>query len=260
MKVFVLDRFAIIGIILFAAVAAIVFVGASRSAEVYLARGSEVPIYSAERSDNAVCITFDTAWGNEDMDNILAALRDAHCRATFFVTGTWASEHPEDIKKMFNEGHEIANHSENHKHMNTLSETEMLDEIKKCEDTVRNLTGQSEVLFRAPYGEYSKTLVRLCKNTGRYMIQWSLDSLDYKGLSTEEMKKRILPKLKSGDIILFHTGTDNTASALPEILSEIKSRGFVFLTAWDMIYKDNFTVDSTGRQFQSEQKIDGAQQ
>ena len=74
------------------------------------------------------------------------------------------------------------------------------------------------------------------------------------------MKKRNLQKHKSGDIILFHTGTDNTASALPEILSEIKSRGFVFLTAWDMIYKDNFTVDSTGRQFQSEQKIDGAQQ
>ena len=256
MKIFVLDRFAIIGIILFAAVAAIVFVGASRSAEVYLARGSEVPIYSAEVQVNAADIRFPARRER----NVGVALRDAHCRATFFVTGTWASEHPEDIKKMFNEGHEIANHSENHKHMNTLSETEMLDEIKKCEDTVRNLTGQSEVLFRAPYGEYSKTLVRLCKNTGRYMIQWSLDSLDYKGLSTEEMKKRILPKLKSGDIILFHTGTDNTASALPEILSEIKSRGFVFLTAWDMIYKDNFTVDSTGRQFQSEQKIDGAQQ
>lgn len=251
MKIFILDRFAVIGIILLAVTATILCFGVSRSAEVYLARGSEVPIYSAEREDNAVCITFDTAWGNEDMDDILAALRAARCRATFFVTGAWAKEHPEDIKKMYNEGHEIANHSDNHKHMNTLSETEMLDEIKKCEDTVRSLTGQEEVLFRAPYGEYSKTLVRLCKNTGRYVVQWSVDSLDYKGLSAEEMKKRILPKLKSGDIILFHTGTENTASALAEILEEIKSKGFEFLTAWDMIYKDNFTIDAAGRQFPS---------
>ena len=79
-------------------------------------------------------------------------------------------------------------------------------------------------------------------------IQWSVDSLDWRSLTCEEMMARIIPKTKSGDILLFHNGTEHTAESLDKILTELDGKGFSYLKVSDLIYKENFSIDHTGRQ------------
>ena len=74
------------------------------------------------------------------------------------------------------------------------------------------------------------------------------DSLDWRGLNCEQMLERIIPKTQSGDIILFHNDTAHTAESLDKILTELEGKGFSFLKVSDLIYKDNYTIDHTGRQ------------
>ena len=77
------------------------------------------------------------------------------------------------------------------------------------------------------------------------------DSLDWKNLNCEEMLERIIPKTQSGDILLFHNGTAHTAESLDKILTELKKKGFSFLKVSDLIYKENYTIDHTGKQKKS---------
>ena len=77
------------------------------------------------------------------------------------------------------------------------------------------------------------------------------DSLDWRDLNGEQMLERIIPKTKSGDILLFHNDTAHTAESLDNILTELEKKGFSFLKVSDLIYKDNYTIDHTGRQIKN---------
>ncbi|MBO4897211.1 MAG: polysaccharide deacetylase family protein [Clostridia bacterium] len=248
MKVYFIDKYVILSFLLILIVTAALGAGISKTAEVAAVANHELPIYSVEAQEKQVAVTFDTAWGDEDIDEILKALESASCKATFFVTGQWLDKFPGSAKKIAAAGHEIANHTDSHKHLTKLSDAEVLAEANICREKIKSVTGQEGRLIRAPYGEYDKNIIRLLRGGGYTPVQWSLDSLDYKGLSPSEIDARILPKLKCGDIILFHTGTDNTAAYLPQILGKIKAQGYSFSTVGDMILKENYIIDSSGRQ------------
>lgn len=249
MRIIFICKYTTAAMFLLLAVLITLFFGFGKTIAVYNTKGKNYPIYCVENNENKIALTFDTAWGNEDINEIIAVLDEYNCKATFFITGVWAEKFPSDVKKLYDARHEIGNHSYNHEHFTKLSPEQMEESIKKGEDAIKKTTGQNNILFRAPYGEYNAKLVTLCKNTGRYMIQWSKDSLDYKGLTAEEIGKRILPGLTSGDILLFHTGTENTAQVLPYILKEIKNLGFTFSRVCDLIYLDDFAIDHEGKQF-----------
>ncbi|MDE6626840.1 MAG: polysaccharide deacetylase family protein, partial [Lachnospiraceae bacterium] len=99
---------------------------------------SELPIYCVDTDQKVVALTFDSAWGTEDLDQILSILEKHNAPAAFFVTGEWALKYPEAITAINNAGHELANHGNSHKHMPQLSKEEMALEIKGCHDTVYN--------------------------------------------------------------------------------------------------------------------------
>lgn len=210
-----------------------------------------VPIYSVEREDNAIAVTFDCAWGAEDIDGIIKVLEKHKCPATFFVLGTWAEKYPEAVKKLSEAGHEIGNHSYNHTYYTRLSEEEIIADMKKCGDAVEKACGIRPKLFRAPAGEYNNSIVALCGKLNIPYLQWDVDSLDWKGLDGGQMKERILPKVRSGSILLFHNDTAHTAEALDGILTALSEKGFKFVKGSDLIYKDNYTIDHTGRQIKN---------
>ena len=103
-------------------------------------------------------------------------------------------------------------------------------------------------MYRGPYGEYNNTVVKAAEDNNHTMIQWNIDSLDYKGLTGEQMWERIEPKLAKGSIILMHNGTENTALSLDIIINNIKEKGYNLVTVSDLIYKDNYTIDNNGVQ------------
>ena len=86
--------------------------------------GRELPIYSVETDKPEISISFDAAWGNEDTQRILDILAKHQVKATFFMTGGWVEKYPEDVKKILKAGHDLGNHSENHRQMSQLSEEE----------------------------------------------------------------------------------------------------------------------------------------
>ncbi|MEE1043761.1 MAG: polysaccharide deacetylase family protein [Clostridia bacterium] len=225
----------------------IMLINNSESTNVISAKDN-IPIYSVQTDEKKVAITFDSAWDDADLTDVLKALNDYECKATFFVVGDFVEKYSSRVDEMYKAGHEIANHSDTHPHPNSLSREEMIKEMDECDKKIKEITGQKQVLFRAPYGEYNNLLVQTCKDTGRFCIQWDCDSLDWKGLTSDEITKRVVSKVKNGSIILLHNGAPNTAKALPNLLCELKNMGYKFVTVSELIYKDNYYIDHTGMQ------------
>lgn len=213
------------------------------------AEQKEIPIYSVETPEKTVSITFDCAWEADDIPDILRVLKEDGVRASFFVVGQWAEKNPDMVKIMAEEGHDVANHSYSHFRMGSLDRGAISTEIKKCGDQLAKLTGTTSDLFRAPYGDYNNVVLAEAKKLGYYTIQWDVDSLDWRpGISREEIMQRIRQKVRPGSIILFHNDTPHTAKMLPEVISELKGRGYSFKPVSELIIRENYNIDHTGRQ------------
>ena len=216
------------------------------------AAGREIPIYSVETGEKLAAITFDCAWGADDIPQILDTLKEADIKATFFMVGQWAEKNPEMVKEMAMEGHDLANHSYSHFRMGSLDREMQSSEIKKCGDVIEKISGKKCDLFRAPYGDYSNSLIQEARKLGYFTIQWDVDSLDWKpGISREEIKQRIRSRVRNGSIILFHNDTPHTAKLLPEIIEELQSGGYKLVPVSQMILRDNYIIDHEGRQKKS---------
>ena len=164
------------------------------------------------------------------------------------MVGDWIEKFPEAVKKISDEGHEIASHSDTHPHVNNLTYEQNIEEIEKSNDKIEQITGKRTNIYRAPYGEYNNTVVKAAQDKGYYIIQWNLDTHDYSGLTGEQMWDRLKDKIKAGDIILSHNGTKNTANSLDMLIKNIKSKGLEVVTISDLIYKDNYEINSNGTQ------------
>lgn len=145
--------------------------------------GRQLPIYCVDTAEKKIALTFDAAWGNEDTAQILEILKKHDVRVTFFMTGGWVESYPDDVKAILAAGHDLGNHSENHKNMSQLSDAEKKEELMKVHEKVRTLTGYEMFLFRPPYGDYDNAVVNVAKENGYYTIQWDVDTLDIKGMT-----------------------------------------------------------------------------
>lgn len=207
-----------------------------------------LPIYSVDTEENKVALTINCAWNADDIDSILETLSNNQVKATFFMVGNWIEKFPDAVKKIYESGNEIANHSESHPHVNNLTYEKNVEQITKCSERVKEITGNHTTLYRGPYGEYNDTVLKAAKASNHITIQWNIDSLDYNGLTGEQMWERIEPKLEKGSIILMHNGTENTALSLNELIKNIKEKGYELVTVSELIYKDNYTIDNNGVQ------------
>lgn len=139
-------------------------------------------------------------------------------------------------------------HSDSHPHVNNLSYEKNVDEIEKSNEKIEAITGKRTDLYRAPYGEYNNTVIKAANDNNYFTIQWNLDTLDYSGITGEEMWKRLDGKIKAGDIILSHNGTKHTADSLDMLIKNIKQKGLEVVKVSDLIYKDNYKLNNAGTQ------------
>ena len=207
-----------------------------------------LPIYHVQTEENKVALTMNCAWNADDIDKILKILEENNVKITFFMVGDWIEKYPDAVKKIYDAGHEIGTHSDTHPHVNNLSYEENVEEIEKSNNKIENITGNRTDLYRTPYGEYNQTVIKAAQDNGYYTIQWNLDTLDYTGLTGEEMWNRIKDKIDSGDIILMHNGTEHTADSLDMLLENIKEKNLEIVKISELIYKDNYTIDVNGMQ------------
>ena len=207
-----------------------------------------LPIYSVATEEKKIAISFDCAWGVDYTDELLDIMQKNGVRCTFFAVQFWVEKYPEYAEKIVNAGHELGTHSRTHSYMSKLSEAEIRDELSTSIAAIERATGHKTNLFRAPYGDYNNLLIDTAKDMGLYTIQWDVDSLDWKNLSATEIALRIVNGAKNGSIILCHNNGLHTAKALPIVFSTLKNRGYEFVPIGELIYKENYTIDTSGKQ------------
>ena len=195
----------------------------------------ELPIYCVDTDKPVVALTFDSAWGTEDLNEILAILQKHNASATFFVTGEWADKNPDAIRAI-----------------PQLSKEEMAKEIQDCHNAVYNITGKDMTLFRAPYSDWNDQVVEVAHALGYAAINQSVDSLDWKDYGVDAIIRTVCEhkNLENGSIILLHNGSKYTKDAIDIMLTNLEHQGYSFIPLSELIYISDYELDHTGKQFQ----------
>lgn len=193
------------------------------------------PIFKAETTTKQIALSINCSENAENIESILETLAKMNSKATFYITGKIAKENPEKVKKIIEFGSEVGSLSNNYIHLNSKSVIEVRKEIQESVETINKITNQKVKTFRAPYGEYNKTIVREARNQNLEIVGWNIDSLDYNGLDQAEMIERINENLKAGSIVLMHNSAKNTASSLEGIISNLQKNGYKITTVQEII-------------------------
>lgn len=232
-----------------------VFIGFYHSESIYAFSYNKtvrkLPIYSVKRDDKKIAISFDCAWGNEFTKQLLDYMDEYGVKCTFFCVSFWAEKYPDDLKEIIKRGHEVGTHSKTHPQMSKLNEKQIKDELEYSCGAIEKITGTKPILFRPPFGDYDDLLIETASSLNLYTIQWDVDSLDWKDLSSGDIAKRVINKTKSGSIILCHNNGKHTAESLPLIFSTLKAQGYEFVKISDLIYKEDYTIDHSGAQIKN---------
>ena len=196
-------------------------------------------VYVHKKTDKKlVALTFDDGPHNIKTDNILRVLEKYNVKATFFVIGENAQKYPDVLKRVQAGGHEIGNHTYDHKSIYKLSGEAVADEVNKCTQAIESITGQSPNLFRPPEGFMNDTLADIVGKHGYNVILWKVDTYDWMGKSAKEIFATVTKNVKNGDIILMHDyiwRKSNTADALDMIIPYMQEAGFQFCTVSELI-------------------------
>ena len=210
----------------------------------------ELPVYCVQTDQKKIALTFDAAWGNEDTATLLSILEKNQVHATFFLTGSWVDAYPEDVKAITAAGHDIGNHSQTHPEMSKLSKEQIREELMTVHEKVKELTGQNMCFFRPPYGDYNNLVIQTATECGYISVQWNIDSLDWKNYGVQSIIDRTAgsSELSSGSIILMHNGAKYTKDALETVILTLKAKGYEFVTLSELVYKDHFHINATGKQ------------
>ena len=204
-----------------------------------------VPIYRVETQEKKVAISFDAAWGSDITPKLLETLKKYNIKTTFFLVKFWMDKYPDMTSRIAKEGHEIGNHSATHPNMGSLSKQEIIKEMTDTHNKIKELTDQNTTLFRPPFGDYSNTLITTCNELGYHVIQWDVDSLDWKDLSAGAIYDRVISQIKPGSIVLFHNNGKHTGEALEPIIKELKNQGYKIVPISELLIKGDYYIDKS---------------
>ncbi|MBB5179234.1 peptidoglycan/xylan/chitin deacetylase (PgdA/CDA1 family)/pyruvoyl-dependent arginine decarboxylase (PvlArgDC) [Planomicrobium koreense] len=204
---------------------------AEAAASTYVTKGST--------TKKVVALTFDDGADGANINKILGILSTNKIKATFFLTGSGAANHPTSIKNITTQGHAIGNHSYSHPDFTKLTAAQMKAELDKAEATIKNITGKtSKPLFRAPFGAVNSAVLSGVGAAGyTHTIQWNIDTVDWKGVSSTAITDKVVNNIVPGSIVLMHTGAgaSGTPGALPGMISKLKAKGYSFVTVQQLL-------------------------
>ena len=238
----------VIAVVLVAIMLSISINGAT-SAQVFFGYSTrKVPIYSVETEEKKVAISFDAAWGADKTEAIIETLSEFNAKATFFLVGFWVDKFPDMVAKINEAGLEIGSHSNTHPDLTTLSSEMLKQELTECNQRIAAITNKPVEVFRCPYGAYNNNVLDAIEAESMLAIQWDVDSLDWKGISAQEITTRVLDRVQNGSIILCHNNADNIVDALVMILDRLTSQGYEVTSVGDLVLHEDFYIDRNGIQ------------
>jgi peptidoglycan/xylan/chitin deacetylase (PgdA/CDA1 family) len=198
-------------------------------------------LLSGPASKREAALTFDDAPDANFTPKVLDALKKAGVKATFFVVGNRVEAHPDIVKRIVKEGHVLGNHSYNHANLPKLTDNQFREQITKTDRLISKYTGNTPHLVRPPYGNINEDQIRWLRSGHKKIVYWDVDSLDWKGLSAEQVATNVLAHVHPGSIILQHsaggTGEDliGTVNALPKIINKLRGDGVKLVTIPELL-------------------------
>jgi peptidoglycan/xylan/chitin deacetylase (PgdA/CDA1 family) len=188
-----------------------------------------------------VALTFDAGANADAVASILATLQRNHVPATFFLTGNFVRDFPSAARAIAEAGERIGNHTITHPYLTRLSDAAVRAEIVGAARQIIAVTGQNPApLFRFPYGDADARTIALANQAGYVPVRWSVDTLGWEGtaghITATVVADRVLSALQPGEIVLMHVGSNPDdhssfdADALPQVISELRARGYSFVT------------------------------
>ena len=184
-------------------------------------------------------MTFDDGPHKVNTPQLLDMLKERHIHATFFLIGENVAENPEIVKRTMAEGHEVANHSWSHPQLSAMGDAGVRDQLQKTQDAITRACGYTPKLMRPPYGAFTARQRAWAHGEwGFSVILWDVDPQDWKYRNAEHVKKEILKAAVPGSIVLSHDIHKTTVDAMPEVLDNLASRGFKFVTVSELIAMD----------------------
>lgn len=187
----------------------------------------------AKRSPK-VALTFDDGPHPEFTPKLLDILKRYNVKATFFVVGKLAEQHPDLIRAETLAGHEVGNHTYHHVNLTKIPVNEIAVEWQACQEVVKSETGNTMRACRPPGGDYDKDVIAIATRLGLITVLWTDDPGDYANPGEKVIRSRVLRWINNGAIILLHDGVQQTIDVLPQIIETLQARGMHFQTASEM--------------------------
>ncbi|MGZ7441579.1 polysaccharide deacetylase family protein [Paenibacillus sp. TH7-28] len=193
-----------------------------------------------------VALTFDDGPDPRFTPRVLDVLQKQGVKATFFVVGNRAKKFPALVKRIHHEGHLIGNHSFGHPNFGKRSLKQFQAEILRTDKIIQQTVGYRPKLIRPPYGEIREPQIQWVKKNGYTIVNWNVDSLDWKGLDKSKVEANVLGAAGPGSIVLFHAGggvgsnLNGTVQALPEIIQTMRAKGYQFVDLAELLHTTKY--------------------
>ena len=182
------------------------------------------------RTAKCVALTFD-AGPSANTPRLLDILKKEKVPATFFLLGKkHITRHPDLVRRIADEGHEVANHTWSHGILTDLDDGQVREEISRVQRSVKKLTGTEPSLMRPPQGRTDENITKICEDLGISQVLWSVTAKDYQTTDPSLIKKRVLEQTDRDGIILLHDIYKGTVPAVPGIIKALKNKGYTFVT------------------------------
>jgi len=216
---------------------------------------SKLGYNSVNVSEPYIALTFDDGPSATLTPKLLDILKARHIKATFFVVGENAAEHPEILKRIIAEGHEIGNHSWSHPNLAKMSQEAVRSQVQRTQDAISGATGVTPKILRPPYGSITeRERTWLHETYGFKIIMWSVDPLDWKDRNSAIVTRRILAETRPGSIVLSHDIHATTVEAMPNVIDSLLAKGFKFKTVSELISMDQPRVSTPTPTAKTERK------
>jgi peptidoglycan/xylan/chitin deacetylase (PgdA/CDA1 family) len=201
--------------------------------------GEKLLINDVSTSQKVVAITFDDGPNPIFTAQVLEIFREAEGKATFFMIGEQMDKHPEMVKKVVEQGHEIGNHTYTHPKLSQLSLAECLAEIERTEKLLEELVGQKPVVFRPPYLDYNQDTILIMQQKDYPMIgALNMEAQDWEMPGVDHILVKSRDCVKNGSILIFHDGygdRSQTIEAVRILVSELTSQGYQLVTVSELL-------------------------
>lgn len=209
---------------------------------------TKMPIHKVYTNEKKVALSFDVAWGESNVKNILDTLDKNEVKSTFFLVGSWIDDNEQLVKEISEKGHDIGNHSNTHANMKELSEEDLVNELEVTSSKIETITGQKPSIYRPPFGAVDEDSLQTCEALGYKVVKWDIDSLDWKEIGPNHVIDKVLKGVEPGSIVLFHGNVDNSDQYLETIIKNLRSEGYEIVTVSELIYDTDYHIDSNGVQ------------